>query len=310
MKKIITISVLTVALLLTACSSPEIFTENESDTEVASENPSDDLFTVARLAQVKKHIDIVDTIFIGEFIEDTEQEFSYMYSEYFKKDIQIGAYTYSKLLVTEVFKGDVKPGDIITVGQRYGFDDERNALISFSELTPMNAGDRWIHLGGFGDDGIFYNKIRGGRYPVPSKEILRLGEDFMRRNEKINELASRYSLGITRDEFLGEIGLPNGDGEYILTVDFVVCRFGPQEEWDKVLEQANVIWDGWENYESIDTLTLGRFEREDFNFWLYVQILNYLQVEAEDWVNPGRESDAKLAEMEIIDLWKLTDTIN
>ncbi|MCL2071527.1 MAG: hypothetical protein FWH07_04740 [Oscillospiraceae bacterium] len=319
MKKIITISVLTVALLSTACSSPGSFTEHEEIAmEDLSENPFYKLSVETRLDKLQNYIDDIDTVLIGEFIEDTEREFSYRYCEYFKKDIQVGSYTHSKLLVTEVFKGDVKPGDIITVAQGYRFIGERNALSSSSELTPMNTGDRWIHLGGFGEDGMFYNAPKRGRFPIPSKEILRIVEEYTRNIDEAIKSALGNSMGITQDELweMGktgqapELGTPNKDGEYIyINDDSVVYRYESHEDWDKHVEEVAAIWKDWKvrgGFDNIDTLTLGRLEREDFNFWVYVQILNYFQIEAENWVNPGRESDAKLAEMEIIDLWKLS----
>jgi hypothetical protein len=46
-----------------------------------------------------------------------------------------------------------------------------------------------------------------------------------------------------------------------------------------------------------DTSLLGVFDRNSFNFSLYSEVLDHFQIEARDWVNPGRSCDAALIEL-------------
>jgi hypothetical protein len=49
--------------------------------------------------------------------------------------------------------------------------------------------------------------------------------------------------------------------------------------------------------DKIDTSLLGILDRDEFDFKLYAEILEHFKLEAYDWENPGRSSDARLVEI-------------
>ena len=49
--------------------------------------------------------------------------------------------------------------------------------------------------------------------------------------------------------------------------------------------------------EKIETSALGVLDRSEFDFGLYAEILDHFKIEAQDWVNPGRDFDVKLVEL-------------
>jgi hypothetical protein len=54
---------------------------------------------------------------------------------------------------------------------------------------------------------------------------------------------------------------------------------------------------GADAFADIETAALGVYNRNNFDFALYAEILDHFQIEAQDWVNPGRRFDARLIEM-------------
>ncbi|MCL2052696.1 MAG: hypothetical protein FWG91_13370 [Lachnospiraceae bacterium] len=117
-----------------------------------------------------------DLIVIGEFCEETDIIVRYEYNNILGKDVWTDGTAVGKLRITRVLKGDKKKGDIITIGQHYFFDEENNDLITYSELTPMHKGDRWIYfLRGWGDH---YSAAGDydSRYPLPNKDIMKIIE--------------------------------------------------------------------------------------------------------------------------------------
>ncbi|MCL2754386.1 MAG: hypothetical protein FWD35_01550 [Oscillospiraceae bacterium] len=54
---------------------------------------------------------------------------------------------------------------------------------------------------------------------------------------------------------------------------------------------------GDEVFFDVDTATLGVYNRNDFNFDLYAEILDHFQIKPRDWVNPGRAFDERLIEL-------------
>ena len=49
--------------------------------------------------------------------------------------------------------------------------------------------------------------------------------------------------------------------------------------------------------DSISTSTLGVFDRDDFNFELYADIIKHFDIKPSERLNPGRVFDARLAEI-------------
>jgi len=138
-----------------------------------------------------------DLVVIGEFVEEAKTELSYSYSEFYGKDIVVDGNAKGLFLVTEVLKGDIKPGEVITIIQRYAFDRERGALISFSELTPIHKGDRWIYFLIQNANGDYYSAgDSDGRYPIPNETI-----------EKAMDMFPQETLSIFKNSYNEKIGM-------------------------------------------------------------------------------------------------------
>lgn len=112
-----------------------------------------------------------DLVVIGKFIQDTEQNIEYTYSEEFGKDIVTDATSTNIILVEKVLAGETDEKEL-KISQRYGLVEDTNQLIVFSEMTPMNNGDEWIFF-------LYYDEVYDtywcagdytGRYPVPSND--------------------------------------------------------------------------------------------------------------------------------------------
>lgn len=168
------IFILAAALLLTACSTTEN-AEIEPISEVTeSLNEIIETLDTLELTEiVHVHSDRIvfrtlerlldpewgegkQIVVIGEFIEEAKSEFIFKYDEHFGKEIVRDVRSFNQLRITEVLQGDVQVGDIVTVVQRYAFEegrfdngDGRNALVTFSGMTPMNKGDKWIYFLGY-----------------------------------------------------------------------------------------------------------------------------------------------------------------
>ncbi|MDR0222590.1 MAG: hypothetical protein LBI38_03515 [Oscillospiraceae bacterium] len=198
-----------------------------------------------------------DLVVIGEFTGETKAGFGYVYDDHFKKEIINDANAYNQLLITNVLKGDAKVGETVTVVQRYGFDEERGALISFSGLTPMNKGDSWIYFlkrSDNADFGAYYSAgDSDGRYPVPNHELKKAAKEVLTKTRELHDKGS-------------------GCGEGCL----------------KAREEAVL---------KIDASMLGVLNRDDFNFELYAEILEYFEIGARDGANPGQGFDAGLIEL-------------
>jgi len=93
-----------------------------------------------------------------------------------------------------------------------------------------------------------------------------------------------------------QLGHPDEQGGYYISFDRAGVHYVTAEaldeynpKWIEILEQIPT--------SRIETSLLGVFNRDDFNFGLYAEILRFFQIEAQDRVNPGRGYDAWLIEM-------------
>ena len=149
MKKLIIISILATAMLLTACASNEV---SSGSRILEHEYSGIEINNV-----VKRHVDSIyinretgelltafdldtllksDIIVIGEFIEEVGSGFSYEYYEEIDEISRFFPCTFNRLLITEVLKGDIRAGETIIVTQSYAVD-EYGGLVTMSELTPI-----------------------------------------------------------------------------------------------------------------------------------------------------------------------------
>jgi hypothetical protein len=241
-KKTIMSGILSVVLFLTACSNTEV-QQNRNERELQEEFFNSELSKIKSVTRLhSSHVlaneqgeSIVmgfsellksEIIVIGEFIEVARCGFSQRNCEISGTPRKEFPWAFNKLLITEVLHGDIEVGEIITVAERYAFDEEHGSIITFdSDLTPMNKGDRWIFLIGLWGNldeyfealehelgiemvknGPIYGNFGVYRYPVPTPEIAqsmeRSSSGSLRRTDEIEISA----LGVfTRNEFDFEI---------------------------------------------------------------------------------------------------------
>ena len=270
MKKLIIIGILTTALLLTACTSSEVspgsrqgdYENNDKKTEINRivklhvnselvDDETGEIITDIDLARLLKS----DIVVIGEFIENDRGGFTH---EQFP-------FSFNKLLIKEVLKGDIKTDKIITVVQEYAVD-EHGGLITTGNFTPMNKGDRWIYFLSKFDNAIEY----------------------------FDGLGYETGLEISKNEqlYIGWEQTPHGrypipDNKILQTMREIIPIVSEREKRGEVNRIA----------EKIETSALGILNRSEFDFGLYAEILDHFKIEAQDWVNPGRHFDAKLVEL-------------
>ena len=173
MKKIILITVIcSLCAMLTACSN---VTESSGSSAENSNMYADikcvrgaepDRVVFDDLESLEKEVDV---IVVGEFIADSEQEVTSDYDEGFGKNIVTWVTSYNTIEVKKVLKGDVSVGDNLKIGQYYAVVD--GDLITFSDLTPMQKGDKWLFfLKGYEDGDYWCWGDSDARYPVPNTE--------------------------------------------------------------------------------------------------------------------------------------------
>ncbi|MCL2638402.1 MAG: hypothetical protein FWD48_08545 [Oscillospiraceae bacterium] len=299
MKKIIIISILIFALFLTACSNTETLSDTIAGTfeitEVISTSGMASRIVYNSLQKLLEPANwgagvledySADIAVIGEFIEDANAGFRYEYNEHFGKDVVVDAFARGQFLVTEVLHGDIKSGEIITIIQRYAFDEERKALISFSELTPMHKGDGWIYF--LNRNGDVYDVVSeaDGRYPIPDKELTQFINEVSSIMNAIEEWAHSK-------EQVESIASDKEEWRYYRDRQGSLYRF-TEEEAEELDDFSIAIHD---LLEKIDASALGVINRYDFNYIIYSEIIEYFKIETRDWVNPGREFDAKIIEI-------------
>ena len=243
-------------------------------------------------------------VVIGEFIEDAHEEPSYLYDEYFKREVISSRNSYTKLRITEVLKGDIKPGDVIIVHQSYGYNEEERYL-STDERTPMNKGDRWIHFLYHVDfeGGDYYASVgrAQGRYPIPDSEMKSVMDEYLGKIREIEGWLSERKVDSTYYQayYQGKVELWNYDengGIHIPNPDKNAVYYLTENDFKEWLKMHETV-ESLKITDKIETSALGVYKREDFNFGLYAEILDYFKIEAQDWTNPGRDFDAKLIEL-------------
>jgi hypothetical protein len=288
MKKTLTILLITALLTLTACSAGEVSIPTESEPDTANTDPQLSAILQARAEQIKVvsrqspasslvfdedgnavlHIDLptllkASLVVIGEFVGESVSGFAYLEREGIG-DIAVFPNAFNQIRVIEVLQGDVEIGEIITVRQEYAVDDD-GFLLTKDNFTPMNQGDRWIFF---------------------------LGH-FQNAHEWFDAVGHELGIEIAQNESIYSIftGSNFGEGKYPLP-DAQLAK-AAQEFISSISDsstRATV-------FEEIETSALGVYSRRDFNFALYADILDHFEIETRDWVNPGRDFDARLVEL-------------
>jgi hypothetical protein len=270
MKTITAILLIILTLTITACS--ENVSEIRTHTGGMKEGTniigaSDSIIHRVRYDSLEHLLKSSTIVVIGELIEETQA--SHRYNA--EVDDYSYAEAYNKLRIIEVLEGNARTGDTIRIAQAYAFQDAKQwtgndgdvILVTYDDMTPMHKGDRWIYFLVFDTHFNVYVPVgwSDGRYPIPNREIMQVMDEFPR--------------GAT--DFLNKSGKENWT-----------------ENW-KILNDAQK-----KAVDEIDIASLGvlrwwDWERGDgFNFPVYAEVLDYFDIEAQDWVNPGRSYDFKL----------------
>lgn len=167
MKKIIAIIVVfSACVALTACNKvPENFYDFDDIKLVRTGFTNRRVFE--DLAALEAHVDLM---VVGKFIDDSEQNERYRYSDFFGKDILYFVTSKNTIEVEKVLIGNANIGDTLQIVQEYGIVD--GDLVTFSDLTPMQKGDEWLFfLTKDSDLDVYYcASDTFGRYPVSSTE--------------------------------------------------------------------------------------------------------------------------------------------
>lgn len=171
MKKLILITaVCSLCAMLSACSNAKESSNMFADIKCIRGGESDRV-TFDSLESLE---DAVDLVVVGEFIADADQDVDYDYSSFFGKDIVTNVTSFNTIEVKNVMKGDVSIGDNLRIGQYYAIVD--GDLITFSELTPMQNGDKWLFFLRKGTNPAISEEVYwcwgdgDARYPVPNTE--------------------------------------------------------------------------------------------------------------------------------------------
>lgn len=127
--------------------------------------------------------ELSDIAVIGTFTQDSTTECIMNYDEAFGKDVLTFIYSYNKIKVEKVLKGNVNVGDEITAIQACGIHNDK--LVTFSDMEPMAKGDQWIFF-------LIYDETYGGywctsdyssRFPVPSGQSATLSRSVNANTE-------------------------------------------------------------------------------------------------------------------------------
>lgn len=86
-----------------------------------------------------------ELIVIGEFVGEATQKVETMYEPNQDCEVIWNGISTNTFLVSKVIKGDVKEGTEIRISQRYLVDEEHKKFITFSSMTPMKNGEKWIY---------------------------------------------------------------------------------------------------------------------------------------------------------------------
>ena len=200
MKKIVAVFfILGILTLFTSCVAADE-TEEFSDLNLVQLGEGNRL-NFFDLESLESHSEIV---VVGTFVEDSTQELTYQYEEFFGKEILAFVDSFNNIEVTKVFKGDVNVGDTLTICQNYAVVEDR--FVTYSALTPMMKGDTWIFFLGSSDNGEYYfcTSDSDGRYPVKDFTYTRIAltenedlgvyevKDF--KEEIYNEILEKYDF--------------------------------------------------------------------------------------------------------------------
>ena len=222
-----------------------------------------------------------ELIVIGEYAGDTEQNLKYEYSEGYKKDVLMDVVSTNTIHVKKILKGSPDKKEL-KISQRYGTEEERNALVTFSSMTPMKKGEEWIFF-------LYYDAVNdtywcagdySGRYPLPEGAALEACK-------KAKKVRSEYAdwLNLQKDKIVvpaEKVGtesankvinelLENEKAKLLSGDDGNVYYFEDEEELKKI-EYFEKSFKSC--VDETDPAWFGVYENNDINLNLYNEIIN------------------------------------
>ena len=222
-----------------------------------------------------------ELIVIGEYADDTEQNLKYEYSEGYKKDVLMDAVSTNTIHVKKILKGSPDKKEL-KISQRYGTEEERNALVTFSSMTPMKKGEEWIFF-------LYYDAVNdtywcagdySGRYPLPegaaleackkAKKVRSEYEDWLNlQKDKIVVPAEKVGTE-SANKVINEL-LGNEKAKLLSGDDGNVYYFEDEEELKKI-EYFEKSFKSC--VDETDPAWFGVYENNDINLNLYNEIIN------------------------------------
>ncbi len=196
-----------------------------------------------------------DLIVIGEYAKNSEQQLTSESGVFISN-----AVSENEIYVSEVLYGEgAAKGSRVPISQRYGVLYEQNTLYSFSGLTPMNRGDRWIFFLSYDEQNETYwcTGDCDGRYPLPTGEM---GELYEAASE-VTKACDNW-VKAKGKPFSGELS----EGEYMTMMQNGEMYIVPKEQGARFLEyqkQLYTLRDG------VDTALFGVYDTENINLPLY-----------------------------------------
>lgn len=126
------IPVIILVMLMPGCSTASSI--DKSEPEVIRVEGDREIYSDLRVL-----IAASDLIVIGEFADESRQDLKYEYNERYKKDVLVDAVSTNTVQVERILKGDPEKKEL-KLSQRYGLEEDRNTLVTFSSMTPMKKG--------------------------------------------------------------------------------------------------------------------------------------------------------------------------
>lgn len=266
MKKLICL--LMFAMLMTSCGLEEAGTAvsdvsdvkpNISKCEPEVVNVIVDRILYENIEDLKAKTELV---VIGEFLEDSKQQLVYSSNDNFNKSVLTDAVSTNTVKIEKVLYGDCS-SDTLVLSQRYGITDDTNQLVTFSDMTPMNKGDKWIFF-------LYFDEVSNsywcsgdytGRYPLPDEKILSVCSE-------VSEILEERSSWITESLEGSETG---GDRKMSIEADGKIYHLTKESDVEKCISLDKRMR---ECVEKLSADEFGVYDKYNINLELYCDILD------------------------------------
>ena len=273
MKRLI-IPVIIIVMLMPGCSTASSI--DKSEPEVIRVEGDRVIYS-----DLRELIAASDLIVIGEYADESKQDLKYEYNERYKKDVLVDAVSTNTVQVERILKGDPDKKEL-KLSQRYGLEEDRNTLVTFSSMTPMKKGERWIFF-------LYYDDVNdtywcagdySGRYPLPESDVLEICKKVEKTKTEYAEwlttqkdkiIVTSKENGTERAGQLINEMLEKEKGKVLSDNFGNVYYFESDEELQKI--------DSFEKslrscMDEIDPSEFGVYDRNNINLNLYNEIIN------------------------------------